>query len=88
MQCSEKRPLVVVVSFSTNQSVFCDLQEFFQISFQTLKLISTHVNCIDVNHNAYSNNFSLLYFDSFSAENILSINLKVLFQDGVFNIME
>ena len=42
MQCSKKRPLVVV-SFSTDQSVFCDLQESFQESFQTLKPTNTHV---------------------------------------------
>ena len=33
----EKRPLVVAVPFSADQSVFCDLQEFCHISFQTLK---------------------------------------------------
>ena len=43
MQRSKKRSLVVVVPFSIDQSVFCDLQEFFQISFQTLKLTSTHL---------------------------------------------
>ena len=42
MQCSKKRPLVVFVPFSTDQYVFCDLQEFHQISFLTLKLTSTH----------------------------------------------
>ena len=30
MQCSKKRPHVVVVPFSADQSVFCDLQEFFR----------------------------------------------------------
>ena len=29
--------------FSTDQSVFRDLQEFFQVRFQTFKLTSTHV---------------------------------------------
>ena len=45
MQCSKKRPLVVVVALPTDQSVFCDLEEFFQVSFQTLKFTSTHVIC-------------------------------------------
>ena len=35
--------LVVVVPFSTDQSVFCNLQDFFQVSFQTLKHTSTQV---------------------------------------------
>ena len=39
MQCNKKRKLVVAVPFSTDQSVFCDLQELFQVSFQTLKLL-------------------------------------------------
>ena len=39
MQCSNKQKLFVVLAFPTNQSVFCDLQEFFQVSFQTLKLL-------------------------------------------------
>ena len=43
MQRSKKRSLVVVVPFSIDQSVFCDLQEFFQQSFQILNLTSTHV---------------------------------------------
>ena len=43
---------------------------------------------IDVNYNVYSNNCSLLYFDQNLAEIILSINLKVIFQDGVSGIME
>ena len=43
MQCSKKRLLVVVVPFSTDQSIFCDLLEFLEVSFQALKLISTHV---------------------------------------------
>ena len=43
MQCSKKRPFVVVVPFSADQNVFCDLQEFFQASFQTLKLTRTDV---------------------------------------------
>ena len=43
MQCSKKQPLVVVLAVSTDESVFCELQEFFQISFQTLKLTSAHV---------------------------------------------
>ena len=34
----------------------------------------------------YSNNYSLLYFDRFLVENILPINLKVHFQDGVSGI--
>ena len=34
---------------------------------------------IDVNHNACSNNRSLLYFGCFLAENILSVNLKAHF---------
>ena len=42
MQCSKKQNFVVVV-FSTDQSVFYGLQEFFQVSFQTLKLTSTYV---------------------------------------------
>ena len=37
-ECSKKRPPAVVVAYSTDQSVFCDLQEFFQISFQILTL--------------------------------------------------
>ena len=43
MQWSKKRKLVAVVPFSTDQSVFCHLQEFFQARFQTLKLTCTHV---------------------------------------------
>ena len=43
MQCSKKRSLVLVVPFSTDQSVFWDLQEYFQISLQTLKRISAYV---------------------------------------------
>ena len=37
IQCSKKQPLVIVVPFPTDHSVFCDLQEFLQINFQTLK---------------------------------------------------
>ena len=39
-QCNaiRRRKLVVVVPFSLDQSVFSDLQKFFQVSFQTLKL--------------------------------------------------
>ena len=66
MECIKKRKLVAVEPFSTDQSAFCDLQEFFQIRFQTLKFISRHVVLkIDVNHNVYSNNCSFLYFDRF-----------------------
>ena len=43
MQCKKKRPLVVIEPFSADQSVFCGLQEFFQVIFQILKLTSTHV---------------------------------------------
>ena len=69
MQCSMMRKLVVVVPFSADQSVFGDLQEFFQDS-----------NIKTVNHNVYSNNCKLLYFSRlFFAENILSTNLKVHF---------
>ena len=32
MQCSKKQKLAVVVPFSTDQSMFCDLQELLQIS--------------------------------------------------------
>ena len=78
MHCSKERKFVVV-PFSTNQSVFCDLQEFFHVRFQTSKLTSTCDLNIDVNHNVYSNNCSLLHFDRFLDENILSINLKVHF---------
>ena len=42
-QYSKKRPLVLVVPFSTDQSVLCGLQEFLQVSFQLLKLTNTHV---------------------------------------------
>ena len=42
MKCSEKRSLVIV-PFSTDQSLFGDFQEFFQVSFQALKLTSAHV---------------------------------------------
>ena len=41
---------------------------------------------IDVNHNVYSNNCSLLYFDRFLTENILYINLKVHFLGWPFGI--
>ena len=43
MQWRKKRLLVVDVPFSTDQSTFCSLQEFFQVNFQTLKLTSAHV---------------------------------------------
>ena len=43
VQCSKKRPLVFVVRFLADESVFCDLEEIFQISLQTLKLASAHV---------------------------------------------
>ena len=43
MQCSKKRKLVVIVQFSTDQRPFCDLQEFFQVSFQTLQHTNTYV---------------------------------------------
>ena len=43
MQCSKKRLLVVLVTFSIDQRVFCDLQEFSQMSFQTLNLTGAHV---------------------------------------------
>ena len=78
MQCNNKRKLVAVVLFCINQSLFCDLQEFFQVSFQTIKLITCDLN-IDVYHNVNSNNYSLLYFGRFLVENILSINFKVHF---------
>ena len=45
MQFSKKRKLLLLVPFSTFQSVFCNLQELFQVNFQTLKLTSTHVIC-------------------------------------------
>ena len=35
--------LAVVVIFCKDQSVFCDLQEFLQVSFQTLKHTITRV---------------------------------------------
>ena len=73
MECSKKRKLVVV-PFFTDQSVFCDLQEFFRSVFKTYSYICD-LN-IDVNHNVYSNVCSLLYFRHFLTENILSINLK------------
>ena len=76
IQCSKKRTLVVVVvPFSADQSMFYDLQEFFQVSFQALK----HDLNIDVNRKLYSNNCSLLYFGRFSVANTLSINSKVHF---------
>ena len=43
MQCSKKRSLFIAVQFSTDENAFCDSQEFFQVSFQTLKLTSKHV---------------------------------------------
>ena len=43
MQCNKKRPLVVDVPFSTDKNVFCDLQEFFQVRFETLKLTISDV---------------------------------------------
>ena len=89
MQCSKKRPLVVIVPFPTDQSVLCDLQEFFQVCFQTLNLkgiymiwtvmlIIIFISIIVV----------FLYFGRFLAENILSINLKVHFFYGLLSIME
>ena len=42
-QCSKKQRFALVVLFSTDQSVFYDLQEFLQVSFEALKLKSTHV---------------------------------------------
>ena len=42
-QCFKKRKLDAIVLFYTDQSVFCDLQDFFQVNFRTLKLTSTHV---------------------------------------------
>ena len=39
MQYSKKRPLVLVALFSTDQSMFCDLQEYLQ----TLKFTGTYV---------------------------------------------
>ena len=47
IQCSQKQPFVVVVPFSADQSVFCDLKEFFQVCFQTCDLN------IDAYHNVY-----------------------------------
>ena len=43
MQCSKKQKLVVVAPYSTDESVFCDLEKFFQVSFQALKLTSMRV---------------------------------------------
>ena len=59
----------------------------FNISFWTRNISSARILfwrgvCdlnIDVNHNVYSKNCSLLYFGRFLAENIFSINLKVHF---------
>ena len=45
MQCSKKRWLDDVISFSTDQSVFCDLQEFFHVNFQIIKLTGKRVIC-------------------------------------------
>ena len=42
MQCNKKLELVVAIPFSTDWDLW-DLQKFFQESFQTLKLTSTHV---------------------------------------------
>ena len=82
--------LLLSYHFSTDQSVFYDLQEFFQVRFQTSKFtgFDTCNLSIDVNHNVYSNNCSLLSFRRFLAENIFSINLKFIFQDGLSGIME
>ena len=74
MQYSKKIKFVLLVPFSADQSVSCDFQEYFQVSFQTLKLLVLCDLNIDVNHNVYSNNCSSLYFGRFLAENILSIN--------------
>ena len=66
MQCSKKRKLVVVVAFSTDQSVLCDLQEFSG-KFSIIKTYQYICDLnIDVNYNVYSNNCSSLYFGRFS----------------------
>ena len=79
MQCNKKRKLVVVVPFSTEQSVFCDLQEFFRVSFQALKLTSTYViwtlMLIIMYIQIIVVCYTLVVF--FLAENISSINLEV-----------
>ena len=80
MLCSNKRKLAAIASFFTDQSVFCDLQEFFLLNFWILKLTSCTCDLnTDVKHNVFWNNCSLLYFGRFLAENTLSINLKVHF---------
>ena len=43
MQCSKKRKLVILVPFFTDQSLFCGLQEIFQVNFHALKFTSAHV---------------------------------------------
>ena len=80
MKCSKKLPLIVVVSLSTDQNVFCDLEEFFSDKFSNIETYwyTCDLN-IDFSHYVYSNNCSLLYFRRFLAEIILSINLKVHF---------
>ena len=88
MQRSKKRPLVVIVTFSSNQSVFCYLREFFHISFQTLKLASTYVirtlMLIKMNIQIIVACYTLVIF-------YLKIFCpwikKFIFQDGVSGIM-
>ena len=62
----QKLPLAVVVPFSRNERVFCDLQELFLGKFSNIKIYwYTCVLNIDVNHNVYLNNSSSLYFGRF-----------------------